>query len=269
MPVAPPCGPMVDPTAGTPSALACCPGLPRACTIARRLCVCFSRAALCRMRLKGVFDASILRPGPLTAMLPPACPCMPAFWERLPGARRSPALLCARLASLCVAVLLPPPPLPSQALLAQGRGLSPSTLTCGPTCNLTVTVTSYRATPGAGTRLLLACLDAFTSSCATGSSGSAAAATQGVSSHSGGSAVAASCGPVLLTSNRPTIAYRGRSSGSASRAWATAASGCGQYELPYCHAAPSRSAIRTHFLRRRKHDKGGKRMVGRHKREEK
>ena len=31
----------------------------------------------------------------------------------------------------------------------------------------------------------------------------------------------------------------------------------------------SRSAIRTHFLQRRKHDKGGKRMVGRHKREEK
>ena len=95
--------------AGTPSALACCPGLPRACTIARRLCVCCSRAALCRMRLKGVFDASILRPGPLTAMLPPACPCVPVFWEWLPGARRSPALLCARLASLCVAVPLSPP----------------------------------------------------------------------------------------------------------------------------------------------------------------
>ena len=29
---------------------------------------------------------------------PPACPRMPVFWERLPGARRSPALLCARLA---------------------------------------------------------------------------------------------------------------------------------------------------------------------------
>ena len=60
------------------------------------------------MRLKGVFDASILRPGPLTAMLPPACPRVPVFWERLPGARRSPALLCAQLASLCVAVPLSP-----------------------------------------------------------------------------------------------------------------------------------------------------------------
>ena len=35
--------------AGTPSALACCPGLPRACTIARRLCVVFPgrRCAAC------------------------------------------------------------------------------------------------------------------------------------------------------------------------------------------------------------------------------
>ena len=64
---------------------------------------------MCRMRLKGVFDASLLRPGPLPAMLPPACPRMPVFWERLPGARRSPALLCARLASLCVVVPLSPP----------------------------------------------------------------------------------------------------------------------------------------------------------------
>ena len=36
------------------------------------------------------------------------------------------------------------------------------------------------------------------------------------------------------------------------------------------HAQPAQPLPnRTHWLRRRKHDKGGKRMVGRHKREEK
>ena len=95
------------------------------------------------MRLKGVFDASILRPGPLTAMLPPACPRVPVFRERLPGARRSPALLCARLASLCAAVPLFPTA-PFAGIAPQVRGLSPSTLTCGPTCNLTVTVSFLR-----------------------------------------------------------------------------------------------------------------------------
>ena len=80
--------------AGTPSALACCPGLPRACTIARRLCVVLPWAALCCMRLTGVFDASILRPGPLTAVLPLACHCMPVFSGAAP---RCPPLSCPSL----------------------------------------------------------------------------------------------------------------------------------------------------------------------------
>ena len=58
-------------------------------------------------------------------MLPPACPRVPVFRERIPGARRSPALLCARLASLCVAVPLSPP-LPSQALLLRLEGSAPA-----------------------------------------------------------------------------------------------------------------------------------------------
>ena len=87
-------------------------------------------------------------------------PCLGAA-PRCPPLSRPPLRPISQPVRCCAAF---PPPLPSQALLAQVRGLSPSTLTCGPTCNLTVT--SYRATPGAGTRLLLACLDAFTSSCA-------------------------------------------------------------------------------------------------------
>ena len=67
------------PGAGAPSALACCPGLPRAYTIARRLCAVLPRAALCCMRLKGVLMHRSCDPAPLLPCCPPLAPACLCF----------------------------------------------------------------------------------------------------------------------------------------------------------------------------------------------